>query len=309
MDVETPNRYSRSICSIGIVRVDGEEDPVRLHYLVNPCDEFDVANIAIHGIRPADVADAPSLAELWPSIEPYFTGCLLVAHNALFDLPVIRKALLRENLFAENWRYLCTLEKSRRHIPKTAFGSHKLNDLCAGLNIPLEHHHNALDDAELNLGWTKVYAQADGTVSNLQLSPGFYASSGSAALALVNNQTDIVADFREKSLRHTHQGTDAAVVFDAFPGRVFRAHVTSSDAGILAGQEAVNGQLSEPETSNRWVRDAQRMRIHVALDEELPKHLPTGARATVQLYNSEGPFARFFSGMQIHLVSLLHYVY
>ena len=104
-------------------------------------------------------------------------------------------------------------------------------------------------------------------------------------------------------------GTDAAVVFDAFPGHVFRAHVTSSDAGILAGQEAVNGELSEPETSSRWVRDAQRMRIHVAVDEALPKHLPTGARATVQLYNSEGAFARFFSGMQIHLVSLLHYVY
>jgi hypothetical protein len=38
------------------------------------------------------------------------------------------------------------------------------------------------------------------------------------------------------------------------------------------------------------------MRIHVALDEALPKHLPGGARATVQLYNSEGPFARFFPG-------------
>lgn len=176
-------------------------------------------------------------------------------------------------------------------------------------NVTLQKYRNALEEAELNLSWTKVYALADGTVSNVQLSAGFYASSGSAALALVNNQTDIVADFREKSLRHTHQGTDAAVVFDAFPGRVFRAHVTSSDAGILAGQEAVNGELSQPETSNRWVRDAQRMRIHIALDETLPKHLPTGARATVQLYNSEGPFARFFSGLQIHLVSLLHYVY
>ncbi|WP_371975208.1 HlyD family secretion protein [Lelliottia nimipressuralis] len=176
-------------------------------------------------------------------------------------------------------------------------------------NVTLQKYRNALEEAELNLSWTKVYALADGTVSNVQLSPGFYASSGSAALALVNNQTDIVADFREKSLRHTRQGTDAAVVFDAFPGRVFRAHVTSSDAGILAGQEAVNGELSQPETSNRWVRDAQRMRIHIALDETLPKHLPTGARATVQLYNSEGPFARFFSGLQIHLVSLLHYVY
>jgi multidrug resistance efflux pump len=43
-------------------------------------------------------------------------------------------------------------------------------------------------------------------------------------------------------LRHTHAGTDAAVVFDALPGHVFRAHV-SSDAGVLA-EEAVNGELS-----------------------------------------------------------------
>ncbi|MBT0647149.1 HlyD family secretion protein, partial [Escherichia coli] len=53
----------------------------------------------------------------------------------------------------------------------------------------------------------------------------------------------------------------------------------------------------------------QRLRIHVALDQPLVKPLPTGARATVQLYNSEGPFARTFAGLQIHLVSWLHYVY
>lgn len=176
-------------------------------------------------------------------------------------------------------------------------------------NVTLQKYRNALEQAQLNLGWTQVRAEVDGTVSNLQLSPGFYAQAGGASLALVHDKTDIVADFREKSLRHTHVGTDAAVVFDALPGHVFKAHVLSSDAGILAGQEAVNGELSAPETSNRWVRDAQRMRIHVALDEPLPKQLPTGARATVQLYNSEGVFARFFSGLQIHLVSLLHYVY
>ncbi|PDO84971.1 HlyD family secretion protein [Kosakonia pseudosacchari] len=176
-------------------------------------------------------------------------------------------------------------------------------------NVTLQKYRNALQQAQLNLSWTQVRAEADGAVSNLQLSPGFYAAAGTAALALVHDKTDIVADFREKSLRHTRVGTDAAVVFDALPGHVFKAHVTSSDAGVLAGQQAVNGELSAPQTSNRWVRDAQRMRIHVALDEPLPKELPTGARATVQLYNSEGVFARFFSGVQIHLVSLLHYVY
>ncbi len=176
-------------------------------------------------------------------------------------------------------------------------------------NVTLQKYRNALEEAQLNLGWTTIRAEADGTVSNLQLSPGLYAAAGTAVLAVVNDHTDIVADFREKSLRHTRPGTDAAVVFDAMPGQVFPARVTSSDAGILAGQEAVNGQLSQPDTSTRWVRDAQRMRIHVALNQPLDRTLPTGARATVQLYNSEGPFARFFSGLQIRLVSLLHYVY
>lgn len=177
------------------------------------------------------------------------------------------------------------------------------------LNVTLQKYRNALDEAKLNLGWTKVRAETDGTVSNLQLNPGLYATAATPLLALVSNQTDIVADFREKSLRHTQTSTDATVVFDALPGNVFPAHVTSSDAGILAGQEDVNGQLSQPEQSTRWVRDAQRMRIHVALDKPLEKPLPTGARATVQLYNSEGPFARTFAGAQIHLVSWLHYVY
>ncbi|SQB25968.1 hemolysin D [Citrobacter koseri] len=176
-------------------------------------------------------------------------------------------------------------------------------------NVTLQKYRNALEEAQLNLGWTKVRAETDGTVSNLQLNPGLYATAATPLMALVSNQTDIVADFREKSLRHTRVNTDAAVVFDAMPGKVFPAHVTSSDAGILAGQEAVNGQLSQPEQSTRWVRDAQRMRIHVALDTPLEKPLPTGARATVQLYNSEGMFARTFAGAQIHLVSWLHYVY
>ncbi len=39
-------------------------------------------------------------------------------------------------------------------------------------------------------------------VSNLQLNPGIYATAATAVLALVNNNTDIVADFREKPAPH-----------------------------------------------------------------------------------------------------------
>ncbi|MGK3472007.1 biotin/lipoyl-binding protein [Klebsiella pneumoniae] len=87
-------------------------------------------------------------------------------------------------------------------------------------NVTLQKYRNALEEAQLNLAWTKVRAETDGMVSNLQLNPGIYATAATAVLALVNNNTDIVADFREKSLRHTAVNTDAAVVFDALPGQV-----------------------------------------------------------------------------------------
>lgn len=147
IDVETPNRYARSICSIGIVHAEPGEPAVQLHYLVNPEDDFDGINISIHGIRPADVEDAPAIPRLWDEIGHWFSGGLLLAHNAVFDLPTMKKSLERYGLCLPELSYICTLQKSRKHIPKYAFGSHRLDALCEGLGIPLENHHNALDDA------------------------------------------------------------------------------------------------------------------------------------------------------------------
>lgn len=147
VDVETPNHYSRSVCSIGLVHVEPGKEPVCRHYLVNPEDEFDGMNISIHGICPSDVEDAPALLQIWEEISPWFSNGILLAHNATFDLSVIQSSLERYELPVPDMYYICTLQKARKHINKEAFGNHKLNTLCNGLGIPLEHHHNALDDA------------------------------------------------------------------------------------------------------------------------------------------------------------------
>lgn len=103
--------------------------------------------------------------------------------------------------------------------------------------------------------------------------------------SLAAAEADVIADFREKSLVHMQRGEAAAVVFDALPGKVFAAHVTAVDAGTQQGQLLPDGTLAAPETSDRWVRDAQRQRIHLQLEEPaLLSELPSGARATVQLY-------------------------
>ena len=174
-------------------------------------------------------------------------------------------------------------------------------------NLLLRQARNKLAQAELALAYSQVHADQDGTITNLQLKPGSIASAGNPLLALVSEQVDVIADFREKSLRHVGDQTRALVAFDGEPGQLYPARVSSLDAGVSAGQFDANGRLATPQESNRWVRDAQRMRLHLEL-EAMPPHLPAGARATVQLL-PDNPLTAMLARAQIHLLSILHYVY
>ena len=148
VDVETPNYRSDSLCSIGIVHVEYGRVLFEKEYLVNPEAHFDSMNIAIHGITPNMVKNAPTFPEVWSDISRYFTGGLLLAHSATFDLSVICRSLARYGMEIPDLYYICTCRKARRHIEKFEFGNHKLNTLCTGLHIALDHHHNALCDAK-----------------------------------------------------------------------------------------------------------------------------------------------------------------
>ncbi len=116
-DVETPNRYQHSICSIGLVHVEPGKEPISVFYLINPEEAFDEANISIHGIRPADVKDAPTFLEVWDRISDWFTNGIVVAHNAAFDLSILQKTLERHELPVPDFYYTCTFEKAKKHIP------------------------------------------------------------------------------------------------------------------------------------------------------------------------------------------------
>ncbi|MGB1200792.1 MAG: HlyD family secretion protein [Cognaticolwellia aestuarii] len=177
-------------------------------------------------------------------------------------------------------------------------------------NLALRHAANELAKAELNLSYTKVRALSGGIVANLQLLDGAYALTGTPLLAIVANNADLVADFREKSLSKVSKGSLAKVVFDSRPGEVYDANIISFEAGVSDGQLSANGLLSTTETSNRWVRDAQRQRIHLQLSNNntLLKNMPSGARATVQLL-PDSLFGQWLGIMQIRFISWLHYIY
>lgn len=177
-------------------------------------------------------------------------------------------------------------------------------------NLALRHAANQLAQAELNLSYTQVRALSDGVVANLQLLEGSYAVVGKPLLAVVAKKADLVADFREKSLLNMQPGSLAKVVFDSRPGEVFDAKIEIFEAGVSDGQLSANGLLSTTETSNRWVRDAQRQRIHLVLpnNNQLINNMPSGARATVQLL-PQSAIGQWLGTVQIRFISWLHYIY
>lgn len=177
-------------------------------------------------------------------------------------------------------------------------------------NLRIRQAQNRLEQARLDLARTEIRAPEEGVISNLQLVPGIQARANQSLVSLVVTGKDrIAADFREKTLKDINVEAPALVVFDALPGQVFTAVLSGRDLGIAQGQLSPDGQLARPEDSDRWVRDAQRVRIYVDLDDQLPGALVTGSRATVMLAGTDSGVLRWIGRMQMKTVSLLHYVY
>ena len=176
-------------------------------------------------------------------------------------------------------------------------------------SLRLRRARNTVVNAQLNLRRSEVVALEPGIISNMRLEAGAYAQAGAPKLALVSTTPNLYVDFREKALLHVDRGTRAEVAFDALPGRLFAAEVISLDAGVASGQIDPDGRLAAPEQSDRWVRDAERVRVNLRLIEAPPRLLMTGARATVQLHPRRSGLRHWLGHLQIRLISLFHYVY
>lgn len=137
VDVETPNFSNSAISSIAIIHMNKDGEITEYHTLVNAKQHFDTFNIELTGITPEMVKDAPTFENVWEDIKEYFEDSIIVAHNARFDLGVISKCLIRENIEIPKIRYMCTVDLSRKYIPAK---SHKLNVLSELLGIELNHH-------------------------------------------------------------------------------------------------------------------------------------------------------------------------
>jgi DNA polymerase III subunit epsilon len=147
IDFETANSNSASACSVGLVKVRDGEVVDQAGWLIKPpfgYDSFNEWNTRIHGIMAPDVADALLWSEQLPDLVAFADGDALVAHNAGFDMGVIKAACAASFVDCPDFRYLCSLRVARKTYN---LDSYRLPVAAMAAGFEDFHHHDALDDS------------------------------------------------------------------------------------------------------------------------------------------------------------------
>jgi DNA polymerase-3 subunit epsilon len=147
IDFETATSDRASACALGAIVVrDGRLVDDRRWYIQPPGNAYDPWNVAIHGIGPSDTAGAPTFRDVWPEIEAFIDGRLVVAHYAGFDLGVLRVECAAHGVTPREVPYACTVVLSRRMW--RGLPSYSLPWICDHLDIEFHGHHNPGADAQ-----------------------------------------------------------------------------------------------------------------------------------------------------------------
>jgi len=117
--------------------------------LINPNIPIPPLTTDIHGIRDADVIGKPSLSAFLPQFQEFIGTLPLIAHNAKFDAGFIVFAAHQLHFELTKNDFYCTVKASRIAFPELP--NHKLGTVAHELNLPLENHHRAEDDALASL--------------------------------------------------------------------------------------------------------------------------------------------------------------
>ena len=148
IDFETANENPASVCSLGVVIVENGIITDKKYRLIKPHDlRFNYQNISVHGIQSGDVENELEFFRYWKSLKLLFDNSVIVAHNAEFDIGVLKAVLNSYQLDYPEFSYSCSLRVARRTWK--GLRSYSLGNIGKHFGFSFLHHH-ALEDAEMS---------------------------------------------------------------------------------------------------------------------------------------------------------------
>jgi DNA polymerase III subunit epsilon len=149
VDLETTggSPQDAAITEIGAVKVRGGERLGEFHTLVNPGTPIPAFIAVLTGITDTMVAGAPAIAAVLPSFWEFARGCVLVAHNAPFDMGFLRAAGQRTGQPWPDPVVVDTVQLARHLVSRDEARNRKLSTLAQLFRAETDPDHRALHDA------------------------------------------------------------------------------------------------------------------------------------------------------------------
>jgi membrane fusion protein (multidrug efflux system) len=117
--------------------------------------------------------------------------------------------------------------------------------------------------AQANLSRTTIAAPTAGRVTRISAAKGGYATTGQVLLMFVPETVWVTANFKETQLTHMRVNQPVDIRIDAFPGRLFRGHVDS----LQAGSGTAFSLLPAENATGNYVKVVQRIPVKIVFDE------------------------------------------
>jgi DNA polymerase-3 subunit epsilon len=162
LDIETTGgQYNEEgITEIAIYKYNGHEVVDQFISLVNPEKPIQPFVVKLTGINNAMLRSAPKFHEIAKRIIEITEGCIIVAHNTVFDYRILKTEFRRLGYDFKK-QTLCTVELSKQLIPEQE--SYSLGKLVRSLGIPVTDRHRASGDALATVKLFKLLLSKDAT--------------------------------------------------------------------------------------------------------------------------------------------------
>jgi len=199
---------------------------------------------------------------------------------------VVEKAVADEERFAAQYASsdadLTEAHTSLRSNESTAEAERRSKAVLEsqGRQLVAELHAKeaALQVAQVNLGYTRIVAPADGTVGERQVRAGQLVSPGTQVIPFVENVRWVAANFRETQLTNFKIGDSAEIRIDVYPGKVIKGRVLE----IAPASGSQFALLPPDNATGNFTKVVQRVPVKIALDESpLTCQLRPGLSAVV----------------------------
>ena len=145
-DLETTgfSPETNRIIEIGAVKVQNGKIVDKFSTFVNPQVPIPFRIEQLTSINDSMVIDSPVIADILPEFMKFCEGCVMVAHNADFDMSFIKKNCQRLDIPCKP-TIVDTVALARVLLPN--LNRFKLDTVAKALGVSLENHHRAVDDA------------------------------------------------------------------------------------------------------------------------------------------------------------------